>query len=491
MRSAGASCPSRARSSAASRPSRERPSRARPKPPSRRRSRRSVYGVAGLLERLGVRRGARCEIDWTDVVALRGDRLIVRDAARRSPGDAMARRCAAARCPRARRRRAGGRGLRGAAHADPVDARAARHARGASRRRRAARRAAGSRYVGQWIVGTSLGLYFTPFVVRHVVDLWPLLVAAALFAIVARLRERRHARAPRAASTRRRRIFASVPGGAAEMSIARRAFRRPHGPVAAAQSLRILIVVVIVPDAIAWSGVHGADPYVQGIAKTFDPRGFALLLARTFVGSFACQRMRMPNAFVLGSLAVAIPLTAMTIDLSAVPRRAVGRRAVLLGCVARRRASSRISCAARIASSAPWSSRSLLSIALSAAFGVGGCDGCRASPPPIARARHRARRHGGDVPHGEGAAARRAARHRVPRHAVVVLLLLTPVIFPSAYVVSRADARRATRPCHALIGLTARPVRVRARLYNRAPLAHATSPSRQRIASLPLDSLPP
>ena len=41
-----------------------------------------VYGVSGLLERLGVRRGARCEIDWTDVVALRGDRLIVRDAAR-------------------------------------------------------------------------------------------------------------------------------------------------------------------------------------------------------------------------------------------------------------------------------------------------------------------------------------------------------------------------------------------------------------------------
>jgi sporulation protein YlmC with PRC-barrel domain len=40
-----------------------------------------VYGVAGLLERLGVRRGARCEVDWADVVALRGDRLIVRDAA--------------------------------------------------------------------------------------------------------------------------------------------------------------------------------------------------------------------------------------------------------------------------------------------------------------------------------------------------------------------------------------------------------------------------
>ena len=56
--------------------------------PTRGRSRESapvttvVYGVSGLLERLGVRRGARCEIAWTDVVALRDDRLIVRDAAR-------------------------------------------------------------------------------------------------------------------------------------------------------------------------------------------------------------------------------------------------------------------------------------------------------------------------------------------------------------------------------------------------------------------------
>lgn len=56
--------------------------------PSRGRGRESapvttiVYGVSGWLERLGIRRGARFEIQWTDVVALRGDRLIVRDTAR-------------------------------------------------------------------------------------------------------------------------------------------------------------------------------------------------------------------------------------------------------------------------------------------------------------------------------------------------------------------------------------------------------------------------
>ena len=34
--------------------------------------------------------------------------------------------------------------------------------------------------------------------------------------------------------------------------------------VAAAQSVRILIVVAVIPAIYTMSGVHGADPYVQG-----------------------------------------------------------------------------------------------------------------------------------------------------------------------------------------------------------------------------------
>ena len=54
--------------------------------------------------------------------------------------------------------------------------------------------------------------------------------------------------------------------------------------IAAAQSLRILIVVAIVPGAITALGIHGTDPYVQG-AKAFDAGGFALLMAATLAGS--------------------------------------------------------------------------------------------------------------------------------------------------------------------------------------------------------------
>ncbi len=41
----------------------------------------------------------------------------------------------------------------------------------------------GARQFGQWVIGTSLGLYFTPQVVRDVAGWWPLLVAGALFAL--------------------------------------------------------------------------------------------------------------------------------------------------------------------------------------------------------------------------------------------------------------------------------------------------------------------
>ena len=68
-----------------------------------------------------------------------------------------------------------------------------------------------ARYAGQWIIGTSLGLYFTSAVVREVAGLWYLLAAGAAFAIVlgyvsgialARL----------AGLDRTTGIFASVPG---------------------------------------------------------------------------------------------------------------------------------------------------------------------------------------------------------------------------------------------------------------------------------------
>jgi uncharacterized protein len=188
----------------------------------------------------------------------------------------------------------------------------------------------GARHVGQWVIGTSLGLYFTPAVMREVGSWWPVFVAGAGFSLalgygaavaLARL----------AGIDRTTAVFASVPGGAAEMAVLGDRFGARGDKVAAAHSLRILLVVAIVPTAYALLGIHGVDGYVPGMTA-FVPAGFVLLMAATLGGCLVAQWMRVPNAFVLGALAIAIPLTAAQVDLSAMPRLGSNAGQCLLGC---------------------------------------------------------------------------------------------------------------------------------------------------------------
>jgi len=188
----------------------------------------------------------------------------------------------------------------------------------------------GARQLGQWVVGTALGLYFTPAVVQAVAGLWWMLLAAALFAlangyttgsVLARL-----ARIDRTSA-----MFASVPGGAAEMANLGERYGARVDFVAAAQSVRILVVVLLLPTAFTLLGLHGRDPYVSGTTR-FDAAGFAFLMLATLAGSLVASKLRLPNAFVLGSLAVAIPLTASAVDLSTVPTLASNAAQCLLGC---------------------------------------------------------------------------------------------------------------------------------------------------------------
>jgi membrane AbrB-like protein len=187
----------------------------------------------------------------------------------------------------------------------------------------------GGREAGQWIIGTALGLYFTPQVTGQIVGWWPLLAAGAVFAIALGYAGGRIL-ARLAGLDRTTGIFASVPGGASEMAVLGERFGARVDRVAAAQSLRILIVVAVIPAVYAALGVHGSDLYVPG-SRTFSPGGFALLLAATAVGGAAAARLRVPNAFMLGALAVAIPMTALEVDLSAIPTLASNAGQVLLG----------------------------------------------------------------------------------------------------------------------------------------------------------------
>jgi membrane AbrB-like protein len=188
----------------------------------------------------------------------------------------------------------------------------------------------GSRQLGQIVVGTALGLYFTPLVAREVISFWPLLLLGGVLAIflgvlggwvLGRLTGTDATTA----------FFASVPGGATEMTILGERFGARADRVALAQSLRILAVVIVVPFALTYSGAHGTDLY-QPAAVPLDWGRLAALLGGAAAVGGLVARFGMPNAFMFGPLAVATALTVSEIQLSSLPTSLSSAAQVLLGC---------------------------------------------------------------------------------------------------------------------------------------------------------------
>ena len=188
----------------------------------------------------------------------------------------------------------------------------------------------GGRATGQLIIGCALGLYFTPVVGREVVEHWYLLIAAAVFAILLAYASgwflTRSAGLDGTTA-----LFASVPGGAAEMTILGERFGAQPDRVVLAQSLRVLIVVVVVPLAFTLLGVHGADDY-RPVQLGVEVTGLVTLLVLAAMAGAVLAKLGVPNAWMLGPLAVAVALTLAEVGLSVIPVWLSNSAQLLLGC---------------------------------------------------------------------------------------------------------------------------------------------------------------
>jgi uncharacterized protein len=192
------------------------------------------------------------------------------------------------------------------------------------------RAVAGSRQLGQLVIGTALGLYFTPVVAREVVTSWPLLLVAALFAIalawacgwfLSRVTD----------TDRTTAFFASVPGGAAEMAVLGERFGARVDRVVFAQSLRVVVVVIAVPFALTYSGVHGSDAYSPVLVPLDGPK-LVLLLGVAAAAGALVTLAGMPNPYMFGPLLAAIALTSNDVQLSSIPTVITNLGQLLLGC---------------------------------------------------------------------------------------------------------------------------------------------------------------
>jgi membrane AbrB-like protein len=188
----------------------------------------------------------------------------------------------------------------------------------------------GGRQLGQVVIASALGLYFTPVVAREVFANWYLLVAAAVFATALAYAGAfflwRFANVDRTTA-----FFASVPGGAAEMSNLGERYGAKTDRIAVAQSLRIVFVVVLVPVAMTLLGSHGSDVY-QPSVQAIDWSGLITLLGLCAGGGFVMRTLRLPNPWFLGALAMAIVLTIKEVHLSAMPGALSNAAQLLIGC---------------------------------------------------------------------------------------------------------------------------------------------------------------
>lgn len=188
---------------------------------------------------------------------------------------------------------------------------------------------AGGRQLGQLILGTAIGLTFTPEVAEAVAGYAPVMVLAAvlsiLYGVAAAYTLRRTAKVDDSTA-----FFSSVPGGVVEMSVLAERNGGHTAPVALAQSLRILCVVLTIPPVVTALGLTGIDPFKPSTVP-FDPMGFAALITLAVAGGGLLAWRRVPNAWLLGPMAVSLLVTASESHLSSVPAPLLSVSQVLIG----------------------------------------------------------------------------------------------------------------------------------------------------------------
>jgi membrane AbrB-like protein len=190
-----------------------------------------------------------------------------------------------------------------------------------------------AREAGQWAIGTALGLYFSAPVLAALAHHAPWIVLAVAFAVCLGMAGgallRRLSGTDDATA-----FFAMAVGGASEMAVQAERHGAAVERVAAAHSLRIMMVVGTIPFAVRWWSAHGGgigtDAFTP-LAGRVDVGGLLLLILVTSAAALVLKRLRLPNAWVIGPLVVAMMLTAAGVQLSRMPEWMVRAGQLFIG----------------------------------------------------------------------------------------------------------------------------------------------------------------
>lgn len=166
----------------------------------------------------------------------------------------------------------------------------------------------GGRRVGQWLIASGIGLHFTSEVLEQVLNhLWvilptalcPLLISVIGITLL-----------HRSGIDRATAFFSSMPGGASEMVVLGLRHGAQPSLVAAAHSMRLLLVVLLVPALFTWSLPDVSAPAPLPVDWAWLA---PLLLAGAALG-WLWRLLKQPNPWMLGPL-IACALASASFDL--------------------------------------------------------------------------------------------------------------------------------------------------------------------------------
>jgi membrane AbrB-like protein len=186
------------------------------------------------------------------------------------------------------------------------------------------------RNVGQWVIGIALGLYFTAEVGQLVLSLWWAILLGIVWALLIGfvfgwwLHRRNAADLPdlSAKDLRATAYFSSAIGGASEMTLLADRHSARTDLVAAAHSLRLVLVVVCLPFAMQWSQVHWGlhvNSQLLPSVRVMDWPGMLYLTLATCAGAGFMTLIKRNNPWFMGPLMVTMGLTLAGLQWSAIP----------------------------------------------------------------------------------------------------------------------------------------------------------------------------
>ncbi len=221
------------------------------------------------------------------------------------------------------------------------------------------------RPVGLVFLGLGFGQTFSTPVLAALATALPWLVVAAVASIIiGALVAQAFARM--AGTDTRTGYFAAVPGGVIVMAVLAQRANVSVPAVTLAQTIRVMLVVVIFPPLITWLAPRGGAGAFLAERPAVDMLGLLLLVPAGFAAAFLFRLMPLANPWMLGPCAIVVLMAAFGVLPSGVPTWMVNLGQIGMGASLGQRLSRRFILSSRRLALASVGSTLLLSAILAA-----------------------------------------------------------------------------------------------------------------------------